>query len=529
MMGRRWRLASGVNLRGVPGRSTFKLRGSGEAESGGRRRIGSGWSRQRFVCRCRCCCTPAQSARPSQRCASPPSARVPRVHTQQQQIRAHTHFFCPLAPSANPRRPPPPRPAGTMRTDPRIRQSLNNLSSTLDSAADTARTGCFHVTSTYIEPCIGSLRACLPSRRHARRPSHRSEHSTYPFGFYNYDWDYDSEDDGGESASGAHGFLSWGTGELDRLLAGSGGSNGSGGGGDGARPQMQYGSGPALSRRSTIPTSPDPTVIPSTSMFGFLTKFGVRGKGMRYKPSAANLQEHPIRGGGRKRAGSGASADTGESFRSRRDLWPSEDEDDAVPIGDEALLLSGSDTSGALEIESGVTDEELRAEEERVAKEEEEDLERRRQAARRLAVKRGLSVESVIEEPEELAQTGEDRADNSNSTREVEVETEKGKSTAERTMTSPVSPLPTVSYSTTPSEALPPPIPPPPAPRLQLVPAPKSETEEDIPPPPPPGELPAVQPPVDQSDSPSRRPSLTTSTTNSERADEEQAEEDTEP
>jgi hypothetical protein len=135
---------------------------------------------------------------------------------------------------------------------------------------------------------------------------------------------------------------------------------------------MYYGavgdaSGTGLRRKSAVPgrDSPDPTVIPGTNMFGFLSKFGVRGKGMRYKPSAANLQEHPQRGGcgtvdvafaglsanggvrnGRQRSGTGSSEGSqDDSLRSRGDLWPSEDEDDAVVIGDDEFPRSSDGDS----------------------------------------------------------------------------------------------------------------------------------------------------------------------------------------
>lgn len=190
---------------------------------------------------------------------------------------------------------------------------------------------------------------------------------------------------------------------------------------------------------------------------------------MRYRPSAADLQEHPgmardapsytdsepeasarnIGNGsgrtgdatgrrGRKRSGTGSSGESG-SFRSRGDLFPSEDEDDAVPLGDEfsiALRGPGSDgnsarrmkkdsifssSPGSIAIRSnrtsvyadgrfidvdyaggdeagpdrgGLGEDELRKEEEEVIAQEERELERKRIAAHRLALQRGLSIES---------------------------------------------------------------------------------------------------------------------------------------
>lgn len=300
----------------------------------------------------------------------------------------------------------------SMRYDPRIRQTLDNLTSTLEAAADTARTGCFTFTKTYLEPCLSTLAGCCssclsppqPTHNHHRyNPAHRSE---YPFGFYVYD-DYadDSEDGGGGGASG--GFLAWGTDELDRLLAGSGGSQA-----PRERERMYYGAVDVGARRKAAEEL-DPTVIPSTSMFGFLSRFGVRGRGMRYKPSAANLQEHPQRGGGsgegwygsisgRKRSGTGSSAASqGESLRSRGDLWPSEDEDDAVVIGDDVFVGveqgsggvgsdGGYDTYGDYDedADAGEVDLLLRREE----REEEERRRRKREFERRREIQRGKTV-----------------------------------------------------------------------------------------------------------------------------------------
>ena len=328
-----------------------------------------------------------------------------------------------------------------MRHDPRIRQNLDRISTSLESAADNARTGCFTFTKSYLEPCLSSLvnccSSCLPkpkvTHHHHHHHHHRNRYagrSEYPFAFYDYD-DYGSDDDDG----GGRSFLAWGTDELDRLLAGSGSGTPARGGAE----RMFYGaagepSSAGLRRKGTLPgrDSPDPTVIPSTSMFGFLSKFGVRGKGMRYKPSAANLQEHPQRSGrgagtagagaggpgagaggggagggpgpglgagpgpggatggmafwgpsagsgkanGRKRSGTGSSTGSqGDSLRSRGDLWPSEDEDDAVVIGDDAFPRGSDGESSEAVVGLGIgSDDDYR----------------------RLAMQRGLSSNSTV-------------------------------------------------------------------------------------------------------------------------------------
>lgn len=324
-----------------------------------------------------------------------------------------------------------------MRTDPRIRQSLNRISTSIESASDNALTSCFTFTKSYLDPCLISLSTCCIINNDR---NHRRDRREYPFGFYDYD-----DDEQGSSSTGS--FLGWGNDELDRLLAGGG----SGGGYGGNSNRMTYGassssgaivgSGSAGKRKSVPGHDQDPTVIPQTSMFGFLTRWApFRGKGLRYKPSAANLQEHPHRGNGlsavqeeaeddhgsratgmrRKRSATGSSGDSvGGSMRSRGDLWPSEDDDDAIPIGDD-VFLRGSDgeedeflvlarrehrNKGAEEEELGsvetigpgrpgpVDDEVLRREEEEVRILEEEELEKKREAAKRLAVQRGLSTE----------------------------------------------------------------------------------------------------------------------------------------
>jgi hypothetical protein len=265
-----------------------------------------------------------------------------------------------------------------MRPDPRIRQNLDRISTSLESAADNARTGCFTFTKSYVEPCFSSVltccTSCLPQAK-TNHPHYRNRYSgraEFPFGFYDYD-DLGSDDEVGPR----RGLLAWGTDELDRLLAGSGGSEP-----PRRRETMFYGAvgdgagGGGLRRKSAVGgrDSPDPTVIPGTTMFGFLSRFGVRGKGMRYKPSAANLQEHPQRGGhfahaessyrtngnGRKRSGTGSSSGSqGDSLRSRGDLWPSDDEDDAVVIGDDAFPRSSDGESAeVMETGMGTEDEE---------------------------------------------------------------------------------------------------------------------------------------------------------------------------
>jgi len=299
-----------------------------------------------------------------------------------------------------------------MRHDPRIRQNLDRISTSLESAADNARTGCFTFTKSYLEPCFSAIidgcATCVPqARNHSHHHHHRHrapQRSEFPFAFYDYD-DYDSDSD--ERAS--RGFLAWGTDELDRLLAGSGSQSPTT-----RNERMFYGAvndppGPSGLRRKGIHpggVGPDPTVIPGTSMFGFLSTFGFRGKGMRYKPSAANLQEHPqrstadmthTRGNGRQRSGTESSlASQGDSLRSRMDLWPSEDEDDAVVIGDDAFPRS-SDGESTHAVGLGIgTDEDDGTRYEDLLVDDGEERRRMRRHAKRLAMQRGLSSDSMV-------------------------------------------------------------------------------------------------------------------------------------
>ena len=337
--------------------------------------------------------------------------------------------------------------ATKMRTDPRIRQSLNRISTSLENASDNARTGCFTFAKSYLDPCLASLSNCLPQPRPHHAHHRRSGRSEYPFGFYDYD-DYSDE----ETSRRGGGFLAWGNDELDRLLAGSGAGDGGGGGGSGsgsgyrgAGGGMYYGSSASTSavgalsgkRKNNLPNESDPTVIPTTSMFGFLARFAsFRGRGLRYKPSAANLQEHPqrnaglaaveeesgrgrsispaargVRGeiaGGRKRSATNSSGESAsESLRSRGDLWPSEDDDDAIPIGDDFL---GNNTDDNLIVVHSRDEESpspplpldgnaLRLEEQTTREHEELEIERKREAARKLVPQRGLAASPVAPPP----------------------------------------------------------------------------------------------------------------------------------
>lgn len=367
--------------------------------------------------------------------------------------------------------------------DPRIRQNWNQISHNVETATESAAAGIWTFTHEYINPCFASISesfegcsaSCFPDREdRARRLRERGRargRAEYSFDFYD-DWDEDE-------AASSGGLLGWGNDELDRLLAGSG-SNSHGASDEqpsGRKRGMSYGTGKRGSRRkNTVDGLPDPTIIPSTNPLGFLQRLPWKiGGTLRYKPSAADLQEHPgahrpdVEEQGdplldgehsdeeesdhaprtRPRSSTAGSGDTSDSFRSRGDLFPSDGEDDAVPLSDEfAMVLErratvsgpddrssgktrsskgkrragsrtmsrtfsrttqdsshsrpspltrGSSASDINELSSPVLEQtpsmtDLQLEEERLRNQEEAEVERKREAATRLASKRGLSI-----------------------------------------------------------------------------------------------------------------------------------------
>jgi hypothetical protein len=378
--------------------------------------------------------------------------------------------------------------------DPRIRQTWNQISHNAESATETAAAGIWTFQHRYINPCFASLAksfeectgSCLGDReervRRLRERGRTRGRAELSFDFYD-DWDDDER--------GATGGLlgGWGNDELDRLLAGSGSHSGPS---DDAAPKrkrgMSYGT---RGRRKSL--EPDPTVIPSTSALGFLGRLPFKlGGTLRYKPSAADLQEHPgtmrsefrdeeegepliderseeEEGGGkghrRTRSSTTSSGETSDSFRSRGDLFPSDGEDDAVPLSDEfamvlerRMTITGTDDKSSAKTRSSkgkrpagsrtmsrnlsrttqssqsmpsiaghrassgtiipqisdlaspnlvetpsLTD--LQQEEERIRMEEDGEVERKRQAAVRLAVQKGLSVNELPETDESVSET----------------------------------------------------------------------------------------------------------------------------
>lgn len=338
-------------------------------------------------------------------------------------------------------------------TDPRIRQTLNQISQNIESVNLTTQASLFTFSQTYISPCLSSVHTCLEASCHPcfgarddRRPHRNARRGRDDLAFDFYD---DWEEEEGE----------WGNDELDRLLAGSDGQP--------ARQRgMSYGSRARRKSMGKPKDGSDPNIVPKSSVFGFLERlpWKIGGKGFKYRPSASDLQENVGRGrgegeplieegeetgvdaargrNGRNRSGTTSSRSTTNSLSSRGDLFPSEDEDDAIPLDDEfAMVLerrntgptsddhssgkiggsrpagsrtstktgssrdtkstaakrratsaSSGNVSGLAEAEDedvpSMTD--LKQEEEHLSREEEAQIEKKRQAAQILAQQRGL-------------------------------------------------------------------------------------------------------------------------------------------
>ena len=266
-------------------------------------------------------------------------------------------------------------------TDPRFRRRLNEIGASVENATEQAQSGLYVFGQSYVRPCFGSVASCfttvidagcptlnLSQRDRLRRQRGRARsrgRAELNFDFYD-DWDDLDETDG---------LLGWGgSDEFDQLLAPSGAGYGT----VTQQPARQGGmSYPKARRKSTAQIeAEDPTVIPgSKGFFGRL--FG--GKALRYKPSAADLQEHPgarksrrtrtegdalleededsagagvRRKHGRTRSGTVGSGTTSDSYSSRGDIFPS-DEEDAIPLDDEfAMVLERRNTQSGPETET---------------------------------------------------------------------------------------------------------------------------------------------------------------------------------
>ncbi|KAJ2896433.1 hypothetical protein MKZ38_005560 [Zalerion maritima] len=266
--------------------------------------------------------------------------------------------------------------------DPRLRQRWNEISYNAEAVTENAAAGIWTFSHNYISPCFASvseavescLTPCLgePEGR-ALRAAQRRRRDELDFDFYD-DWERDEYGPEFDSGVGIRSGLlaSWGgdSTDWDRLLAGTGSIRGRTGQDNVERTQparkrgMSYGTRGL--RRKVSGEQDDPTIIPSTAPLGFLSRLPWNIKRtLRYRPSAADLQEHlgtvrprpdemaPLLGGasddedgiayrptGRKRSGTAGSGDTSDSYRSRGDLFPSDGEgdEDAVPLDDDFTM-----------------------------------------------------------------------------------------------------------------------------------------------------------------------------------------------
>uniref|UniRef100_A0A2D3V006 Uncharacterized protein n=1 Tax=Ramularia collo-cygni TaxID=112498 RepID=A0A2D3V006_9PEZI len=266
--------------------------------------------------------------------------------------------------------------------DPRFRRRLNEIGQTLESANETAQSSLYIFGQKYVRPCFASIGDCVTGcvdascprggdrvRRQKRR-STRVDRAEVSFDFYD-DWDEDETD----------GLLGWGNDEFDRLVGGGGT-----GGGYGtvaaqtttsSQPGRQRGMSYPKGKRRSVDAGGDATIIQSGNN-GFWGKlFG--GKPLKYHPSAADLQDHPgtrrlarditegealleesgedeermRRTQRRARSGTQASHETASSYSSRGDLFPSDNEDDAIPLDDEfAMVLERRTTQSGMDTEN---------------------------------------------------------------------------------------------------------------------------------------------------------------------------------
>ncbi|CEJ89751.1 hypothetical protein VHEMI05576 [[Torrubiella] hemipterigena] len=251
--------------------------------------------------------------------------------------------------------------------DPRLRQRWNQITHDAEAATENAAAGIWSLKEHYITPCFGyvtdSFEQCTTvcfgdpeeRRRRQRERALAIERAEFGFDFYD-DW-YDEHEQGGSF------FGTWAGEDWDRLLAGTGSQKQRAPGAETTdQPRRKRGMsyGTRGSRRKS--GQQDPTIIPSTQPIGFLSKLPWKmGGTLRYKPSAADLQDHPgkidnpetepLLGSDdesdygelimpRQRSNTNGSGGTTDSFRSRGDLFPSDGEgdEDAVALDDDVTF-----------------------------------------------------------------------------------------------------------------------------------------------------------------------------------------------
>ncbi|KAF1360381.1 hypothetical protein EJ07DRAFT_10672, partial [Lizonia empirigonia] len=260
--------------------------------------------------------------------------------------------------------------------DPRWNRTIQHISENLEHANETAAENLYGFTQRYVNPCLASLAQCCnaatapccPSSTDRRRRTRSHARAELSFDFYD-DWEHDESD----------GLLGWGHDNLERFL---GSATNYGATAQPARssamtyPRARDPRFDAARRKSAVHArdAQDPTLIPGSSYFGFLGRlpFKLGGKALRYRPSAADLVDHPralrrarddeqplMEDSGedrdarepkthrRARSNTHTSGHTTDSLSSRGDIFPSEDElDDAVPLDDEFTIALERRTTG---------------------------------------------------------------------------------------------------------------------------------------------------------------------------------------
>jgi len=252
--------------------------------------------------------------------------------------------------------------------DPRFRRRLNDISATLESANESAQSSLYIFAQHYVRPCFGSIGNCLTScveagcphlQQRDRLRRGRRGRAEVSFDFYD-DWDEDENE----------GLLGWGDDDGDAPGYGTVDVQQQ-------QPGRQRGmSYPRDRRRKSHEGASSADGLGGPSFFGRL--FG-GSRAVRYKPSSADLQDHPgakrtgkdrgegealleesegsvgrvARRHGRKRSGTAGSRETLDSLSSRGDIFPSDEEDDAIPLDDEfAMVLERRNTQSGPETET---------------------------------------------------------------------------------------------------------------------------------------------------------------------------------
>ncbi|KAF2663193.1 hypothetical protein BT63DRAFT_129125 [Microthyrium microscopicum] len=262
------------------------------------------------------------------------------------------------------------------RNDPRFRRALDQISHNIEAANERTQENLYSFSQHYLTPCLGSIANCIHDstaqccttdeerRRRARVRARARGRVEYSFDFYD-DW----EDEETDALLGV---------EPEPITTGAPRQPAR------ERP-MDYGGTRQKSHRKPIVAAEEQEGtlnIPSSSYFGFLDKlpWKIGAKGLKYRPSVADLQDNPgsrafplteeeeplledeepetshivTKTHKRSRSDTQGSGNTSDSFSSRGDIFPSDDEmADAVPLDDEfALQLERRSTGQGLDDES---------------------------------------------------------------------------------------------------------------------------------------------------------------------------------